>query len=91
MKRDMKAFYKQYIFNEKQFDDIVGTNDVRKGVFLGNDIYYIGHYSQPCPRGCCYDCVTEIITKREYIQEIKNEIIKMAELLKKARELEKDD
>ena len=38
--------------------------------------YYVLGYSQPCPQGCCYDDVCEIIGVDQVMQEAKREINK---------------
>lgn len=49
--------------------------------------YYIFRYSQPCPRGCCYDSVFEAVHASKQAKELASEIKDLASELKRAREL----
>lgn len=40
----------------------------------GPGYYAIYSYSQPCPRGCCYDLVKEIIPLQDYLHELQKRI-----------------
>lgn len=75
-----------YINNFEQFKEIQNTT-IKIGQFIEPDYYIVLRYSQRCPRGCCYDDVCEILTKEEYISELKENIGKYCNELKKVREL----
>lgn len=75
-----------YINNLEQFIEVKKAT-IEIGEFIEPNYYYILRYSQRCPRGCCYDDVCEILTKEEYISELKENIGKYCDELKKVREL----
>lgn len=63
----------------------LGHNRVQLGKYDGPDKYYVLHYSRPCPRGCCYDNVIEILTKEETAQEVSEAMRDLSYILKQAR------
>lgn len=85
MKRNILNHDKLYIKNLEQFIEVKKAT-IEIGEFTKPDYYYVLRYSQRCPRGCCYDDVCEIITKEQYIKELKEKITEYAYQLKKARE-----
>lgn len=66
-------------------DSRYGSARVRKGKFIGPGKYLVLQYQQRCPRNCCYDDVVEVLTAKEVIDEVKSEIIDLANLLREAR------
>lgn len=71
-------------------DDLVAFSKFHNGRFnygnyRGPDRYYILEYQQQCPRGCCYDDVVEILSSYEVIQEVKEEMLELAEILRNAK------
>lgn len=94
--RDIKNGRWVTIENEDQFKTLkkygrldVGGMDraarVQMGNYEGPGDYYLLSYSQPCPRGCCYDDVYEVLTADEVVKEIVNEIRDLAADLRQAR------
>ena len=61
------------------------TTDVQKGEYVGPGLYMVLRYSQRCPRNCCYESVYKVVPATEVADMAKEEIIKLAEILKKAR------
>lgn len=49
--------------------------------------YFIYHYSQPCPRGCCFDQVFEAQSASDRANEIQSKMRELASNLKEAKEL----
>jgi len=49
--------------------------------------YFIYHYSQPCPRGCCHDEVFEAQSASDRTCEIQSKMKDLASHLKEAKEL----
>lgn len=58
---------------------------VQIGTFVGPGKYLVLQYQQRCPRNCCYDSVVEVLTSQEVIDQVKSEIIDLANLLREAR------
>lgn len=52
-------------------------------------LYILVKYSQPCPRGCCYDEVIDAIHVEDYANEIARKIRDLAEDLRHYRILSK--
>lgn len=80
------------ILTHQQFNQFQNGR-CNKGKFIGPGPYFILNYTQLCPRGCCYDDVTEIMFVDEAIKEIKEIKDKMADLaylLKRVREFYKE-
>jgi hypothetical protein len=53
---------------------------VQKGSFNGPGLYFLLQYSQPCPRGCCYDDVNEVLTEERAKGELADYIEELTEL-----------
>lgn len=81
--------------SEEEFDKILthGTQnpdssweaDIKKGYYVGPGLYMLFKYSQRCSRNCCYDSVYELVPANEIVDMVKDEMIKLSEILKKAR------
>lgn len=89
MKRNILQNHIVYIDNLESFNDFNECQDdrIKIGKFIGPDYYVVLQYSKPCPRGCCSDHVFEILTKEEYIRELKDKIKTYCDALKEIREL----
>lgn len=61
------------------------SSDVQVGTYEGEGWYMMISYSKRCPRGCCYDTVYEVIPASQVAEELKEEMIKLADMLKEAR------
>lgn len=59
---------------------------VRKTNWTSPGWYFVTHYTQKCPRGCCYDGVIEFTHVDDRIYEIRDEMRSLADLLRFARE-----
>lgn len=55
------------------------------GDYIGPGKYLLLRYSQRCPRNCCYDSVYELLSSKDVVEECKDKIGDLANLLKKAR------
>lgn len=84
MKRNLLSGHWVNLYSEQQFKD-KQTGRCNKGYFQGVGKYYILEYSQPCPRGCCYDDVVEVLSASEVEDEVKDKMKDMANLLKESR------
>jgi hypothetical protein len=66
---------------------------VQRGKYTGPGRYLLLRYQQRCPRklsrhslpNCCYDGVFEVLSSQEVVDELKEQMRELAELLKKAR------
>ncbi len=58
---------------------------VHKIDWKGPGRYVVLRYSQKCPRGCCYDGVYEIVPAAAVVEEVREEMRRLASLLKEAR------
>jgi hypothetical protein len=85
------------IINEAQFTNVskygeiipremASASRVREGEFVGPGRYLLLAYEQPCPRGCCYDFVRELIPAVQVVDEVREEMRELAGVLRKARE-----
>lgn len=61
---------------------------VRKLDWAGPGWYLVLHYSQPCPRGCCMDAVTEFVSAKDVVAEVRAAMIELAGLLHTAKSKE---
>jgi hypothetical protein len=59
---------------------------IQIGNYNGPGKYMLIQYKQRCPRNCCYDDVNEVLTAQDVAYEIKKEIIRLAEILKEAKQ-----
>jgi len=64
---------------------ILHGHRVQRGDFTGPGKYLYVRWSQPCPRGCCYDDCGELIPAAEVATEASYEMRELAEILKTAR------
>ena len=72
----------------KTLDDVDKQHEhcrVRKGEWRGPGWYYVTHYSQKCPRGCCYDAVCEITFAENRAEEIRCAMRDLAQELSDAK------
>jgi hypothetical protein len=58
---------------------------VQMGTWTGPGRYFVLSYSQPCPRGCCYDSVYEVLTAEDVARAARETIREYASLLREAR------
>jgi len=65
-----------------------GRSRVSKGAYSGPGDYFKLNYAQPCPRGCCYDNVTELLSKEEATKRINETIEELQYLLPQEEEEE---
>jgi len=84
------------IINEAQFTNVSKYGElapeglewpsrVRKGDYVGPGRYLLLTYEQPCPRGCCYDYVRELISASQVMDEVREEMRELAGVLRRAR------
>lgn len=74
-----------HIKNELDFSS-KQTGRCNKGEYSKPGKYMIFEYKQKCPRGCCYDDVTELVHSDDIIYEIKEKMTDLANLLKEAKQ-----
>lgn len=60
---------------------------VQKGTWAGPGRYLVLSYSQPCPRGCCYDSVFEVLSSEDVASQAREVIRENADLLREAKRL----
>lgn len=65
--------------------DMYSAFRVQKGKYAGPGRYLQLRYEQPCPRGCCYDSVGELLTAAEVIEQVKEEMRDLTYVLKRAK------
>lgn len=71
----------------------IPNNDIMKrymsrvqiGTYVGPGRYLLLSYQRKCPRGCCYDDVHEVICAEEVVEDTREKIRELANLLKKAK------
>jgi hypothetical protein len=68
--------------------EVASASRVRKGDFVGAGRYLLLSYEQPCPRGCCYDFVRELIPAGQVVDEVREEMRDLASILRKAKGVE---
>ena len=56
--------------NKEEWDKFAGKPTIKKGEWEGPGFYVKFGYAQSCPRGCCYDDVTEL-KPRHVIQSVR--------------------
>ncbi len=65
-------------YNLVNYGDINKENGwqarVAKGKFNGPGRYFLIQYTVPCPRGCCYDEINELLSESDAKYEIAKEI-----------------
>lgn len=59
---------------------------VQIGTYAGPGYYLVLQYSQPCPRGCCRDSVSEVLSAQDVASQVADQMRDLAGLLKRARE-----
>lgn len=62
------------ISSKNEADSITDGYRVRDSKFSKPGRYMVLHYQQRCPRGCCYDDVCEIISIKDVVEEIVDDI-----------------
>lgn len=72
---------------KEEWAKAMGSPAIRHGEWEGPGYYAKFSYSQRCPRGCCYDDVTELKPITEHISDLKNHIRNLASSLRYYREL----
>lgn len=95
MKRDILQGRWWNIQSQNEFDLVLKygqltkfweyTVRVHRGDYIGPGKYLLLRYSQRCPRNCCYDSVYELLSSRDVVEECKDKMGDLANLLKKAR------
>lgn len=74
---------------EQELYDKAGSDfRVVKVNWDGPGWYLIYHYSQRCPRGCCYDDVFEALSVEDRAYELQSEIRGLASDLSELRKLQ---
>lgn len=58
---------------------------VQMGEWKGPGRYMLLQYSQRCPRNCCDDVVNSVLTADEVIEDARNQMRELADILKEAR------
>lgn len=58
---------------------------VQMGKYAGPGRYLLLSYQQRCPRNCCYDSVHEVLSAQEVVEETKEQMRELADLLKRAK------
>jgi len=58
------------IIDEEDFKSYFRDIRVQRGKYLGPGKYLKLYYEQPCPRGCCYDTVIELLSSEEAKKEV---------------------
>lgn len=90
----MSYDYRQYVREKVNAENEEELREKAKGFRVvkidwnGPGWYFIYHYSQPCPRGCCHDDVFEAQSASARACEIQDEMRSLADDLREARELE---
>lgn len=88
------------IHSQEEFDQVRAYGDlknkhfqarVQKGRYVGPGQYMLLQYDQPCPRGCCYDDVNELLSSEEVAAEVKEQIDELQALLERAEPKRTDD
>ena len=72
------------IISESHFEALL-QGRVNKGEYNGNGNYLLLKYQQRCPKNCCYDDVVELISAKDVIYQVKEEIVDLAQILRTAR------
>ena len=91
----MSHDYRQYVREkvdaktEEELQEKAEDFRVVKINWDGPGWYFIYHYSQPCPRGCCHDEVFEAQSAADRAYDIQSKMKDLADDLKEARKLAK--
>jgi len=86
--RDLKRYIREKVKveTEEELREKAGSDfRVVKVKWDGPGWYFIYHYSQPCPRGCCHDEVFEAISASDRAYELQQKIKNLAQELRSIR------
>ena len=80
--RELEANYS----SKAELDLQAQSYRVKKINWTGPGMYHISKYSQPCPRGCCFDTVFEAVPITERIEILVEKIRVLAYQLRRTRD-----
>ena len=77
------------INSRETFDKLqrLQSSRCKRGDYSGPGLYATFCYQERCPRNCCYDSVIEMLDAKTVISLVKEKMIELAEILKKARKV----
>jgi hypothetical protein len=78
----------QHFPSESEYMQCRRRARVQIGRYAGPGRYFVLRYEERCPRNCCDESVIEILTHDEVAVEVREEIIKLARILRAAKEVE---
>lgn len=95
MFRNISKYQYFKINSDYEFNNIVACGslkydnlrsvDIKRGNYKGPGWYVLLNYSECCSRNCCYKSINELLTKEDFIIEVKEQIKDLAYSLKELR------
>ena len=85
MSRDLMHGTWHRISSKADFDSVQSGCRVKRGTYSGPGKYWEMVYQKRCPRNCCYDSVSEMLSAKEVLEECKEAAVSLANMMREAR------